>query len=94
MKKQTSFRNPPSTNYERPTERKFYVWQDRAICWSEEFARKHDRERHPWRWLCTFCDPPTAGFRTRKGAFNSIMTSSMPRHFFVRRAHHKWAASR
>lgn len=77
----------------RPAERKFYVWQDRSA-FPAEFADSHNMERHPWRWLCTLCDPPAGGYRTRKGAWHDIMTISMPRHFFVRAQHHKVVASR
>lgn len=87
-----SVRNPPSAGYERPLERKFYVWQDRVISYGTRFAAERGREVHPWRWLCTMCDPPVAGFRCQKGAWEKIMTVSMPRHFLVRHYHHAWVA--
>lgn len=94
MKKQRAFRNPPSTGYTRPAERKFYVWQDRRAAFDDSFAERHGWEKHPWRWLCTLCDPPTEGYRVKKGAWEKIMTVSMPRHFKVRDSHHKVMASR
>lgn len=95
MKRQTSQRNPPSTGHHRPTERKFYVWQDRFIYYGGYRTYREGRwGRHPWRWMCTFCDPPAYGFRARQGAFNAIITKTMPRHFAVRHYHHEWAARR
>jgi hypothetical protein len=87
---QTSSRYPPSAGYRRPTERKFYVWQDRFIAhgWNRGW------EKHPWRWCCTMCEPPSFGFRSRRGAWAAIMTVSYPRHMFVRGQHHAWAAKR
>lgn len=89
---QTSRRNPPSTRYVRPTERKFYIWQDRGIRWDSAFARKRGLESRPWRWCCTLCDPPSYGYRTQKGAFQLILKVSMPRHMFVRQQHHEHVA--
>jgi hypothetical protein len=94
VSRQRTTRNPPATGYERPVERKFWIWQDRVIDYGEEFSRRHDWERHPWRWLCTLCDPPAQGFRARKGAHQAILTVSMPRHFAVRRDHHRLTAVR
>jgi len=91
-KKQKTWANPPSTNYERPTERKFYVWQDRHLNYGQAFAERHGWERYPWRWLCTMCDPPVGGCRVKKGAWKKIIETSMPRHFFVRGQHHKHVA--
>lgn len=91
MTTRTSMRNPPSTKYQRPAERKFYVWQDRFITYG-----LNDRgwEKRPWRWLCTMCEPPSYGFRSKKGAWNSIMTVSLPRHMFVRKCHHEHVRKR
>lgn len=85
----TSTRNPPSTGYRRPTERKFYIWQDRFIYWGKGWSRSHNRDERPWRWMCTLCEPPSYGFRCKKGAWLAIMTISMPRHFAVRHYHHE-----
>ncbi len=92
MVRQKSRRWPPSTGYERPTERRFYVWQDRRVTYALDFSRKYRWERHPWRWLCTMCDPPSEGCRVQQGAWLKIITISMPRHFAVRYAHHKHVA--
>lgn len=92
--KQTSWRNPPSTGYTRPAERKFYVWQDRFITYSPRDVARGKRGKHPWRWLCTMCDPPSTGFRCRPGAHRDIMTVTLPRHMFVRRYHHKIVSMR
>jgi hypothetical protein len=90
----TSTRNPPSTNYQRPKKRKFFIWRDRCISYSgDSYAVRHGWERSPWRWCCTFCNPPTYGFRSKQGAWHAIMTISMPRHFAVRQGHHHWAES-
>jgi hypothetical protein len=86
--------NPPSTNFQRPKERKFYVWQDRHLNYGAAAARRRGWEQHPWRWLCTLCDPPTGGMRVQKGAWERIMTVSMPCHFRVRRYHHAHVAGR
>jgi hypothetical protein len=88
----TSWRWPPSTRHERPEERRFYIWQDPHIDYSDGFARNHGWERRPWRWCCTLCDPPACGFQVKKGAWNRIMTSTMPRHFRVRQGHHRHTA--
>jgi hypothetical protein len=90
----TSLRNPPSTKYQRPIERKFFIWRDRSICWGKAWADDHNREERPWRWCCTFCNPPSYGFRCKKGAWQAIINTSMPRHFFVRQDHHHWVAGR
>jgi len=90
----TSVLYPPSTGYRRPPKRKFYVWRDRAISYRHYRQYPEDWELHPWRWCCTLCDPPAFGFRARKGAFEAVMTISMPHHFYRRRAHHRWAASK
>jgi hypothetical protein len=90
---QTSWANPPSTGHRKPTVRKFYIWQERHISYAGTSRYSEGRwERHPWRWLCTFCDPPAAGFRARRGAFQAIIQTSMPKHFEHRQAHHAWAA--
>lgn len=94
MMERTSRRNPPATGYQRPLERKFWIWRDRSIGYDDAFARRHGWERHPWRWMCTLCDPPAYGFRSRQGAFRAILTVSMPGHFRRRRQHHEWAARR
>lgn len=95
MRKQTSQRNPPSTGYQRPTERKFYIWEDRHISYSGYSSYAEGKwGPHPWRWLCTICDPPAYGFRARRGAYQRIIAQTMPRHFAVRRYHHEWAARR
>jgi len=90
----TSTRNPPSTNYQRPTERKFFIWRDRCLEHDERYMQKYNLERAPWRWCCTFCDPPSYGFRSKLGAWQAIINTSMPRHFFVRHYHHQHAARR
>lgn len=95
MRKQRAAVNPPSTGYTRPTDRRFYVWQDRHIYYG---GYRNYREGkwglHPWRWMCTLCDPPSYGFQARAGAYQRIITSTMPTHFQRRQAHHRWAASR
>lgn len=91
---QRTWSNPPSTNYEKPVERKFFVWQDRHIAYGPEGAEKHGWELHPWRWMCTLCEPPTRGFRSKKGAWEKIMTVSMPQHFRARKYHHAHVANR
>jgi hypothetical protein len=79
--KQTSHRNPPQTGYHRPTERKFYVWQDQFNSYGGYSAYADGRwGLHPWRWMCTMCDPPAYGFRARRGAYHAIMTQVMPDH--------------
>ena len=93
MKIQTSWRNPPSTNYRRPTERRFYVWRDRFILYGKGgYAESHGWGEYPWRWLCTMCDPPSYGFRAKRNGWQSIMTVTLPRHMRVRAAHHRWVA--
>lgn len=89
MKLQTSTRNPPSTGYVRPTEHKFFIWQDRFIHYEDDFAYKRNWETHPWRWCCTLCDPPSYGFRAKRGAWRAIIDISMRRHFLVRHYHHE-----
>jgi hypothetical protein len=90
----TVWTNPPSTGYKRPKAAKFYVWQDRLLDYSGYGAYRQGRwERHPWRWLCTYCDPPATGFVASKGAFERIMRTSKPRHFEHRRSHHRYVAS-
>jgi hypothetical protein len=93
VRKQVTWRNPPSTGHARPAERKFYVWQDRCIKYGDKFAEARGWELRPWRWLCTMCDPPACGFRVKKGAWEKIMTVSMPHHFRVRGQHHKHVAT-
>ena len=89
---QRSVRNPPSAGYARPQKPGFYVWQDRHLTFPPSMVRAGKRSAHPWRWLCTFCDPPVAGYRCRAGAWRSIIETAMPRHFFVRAQHHDWVA--
>jgi hypothetical protein len=91
MKVRRSWRNPPSTGYERPTVRKFYVWRDRHVRYGSS-GRRHGWGESPWRWMCTFCDPPSIGFRARAGAWQAIIGTSMPRHFEHRKSHHQWVA--
>lgn len=87
----TSARYPPSTGYHRPAERKFYVWQDTLIDYRGYSAYADGRwGRHPWRWLCTLCEPPSYGFRARTGAQQAIVAVSLPHHMRVRRSHHEW----
>lgn len=94
-KAQVTRRNPPGTNYQRPVERKFYVWRDRHIRYHDRFSESHGWvEAYPWRWMCTLCDPPSYGFRSKAGAWRAIMAVSMPRHFRVRDQHHTWVAAR
>lgn len=88
----TSWRNPPASGYKRPAERKFYVWRDRHISYGARAVDSGRRAEHPWRWLCTLCDPPSYGFRSKPGGWQAIMRTAMPRHFFVRAAHHRWVA--
>lgn len=90
--KQRSRRNPPSTDYQRPTVRRFYIWQDRHIVYERRFAEHRGWGQQPWRWMCTFCDPPSYGFRSRKGAWAAILNTSMPRHFRVKHYHHRRVA--
>lgn len=88
-------RNPPQTNYQRPTERKFYIWQDRHIDYSGYGQYQHGKwGRHPWRWMCTYCEPPSTGFLASKGAFQRIIKTSMPQHFKHRRSHHRYVKER
>ncbi len=86
-----SKRNPPSTGYQRPEERKFFIWQDRTIDYGNA-AKRRGWERHPWRWLCTMCEPPAQGFRVQKGAWQRIITVSLPHHFRTCGQHHDWVA--
>lgn len=87
---QTSRRNPPSTSHVRPAERKFYVWRDRYI----RYDPHPRRGKGLWRWCCTLCDPPSYGSRSGPGGWEKIMTVSMPRHFAIRRHHHKIVSMR
>lgn len=85
----TSNRYPPSTGYQRPTRRKFYVWRD-------PFIRYRGSQRQqwgdaPWRWCCTMCEPPSFGFRCKPPAWERIMTVSLPHHLRVLHYHHEWA---
>lgn len=92
-KARRSWANPPSTGYQRPAERRFYIWQDRRMDYRGYSAYREGKwGRHPWRWLCTYCDPPASGFQARSGAFQRIISTSMPKHFERRQAHHRWAA--
>jgi len=83
---------PPATGYERPQVRRFWIWEDRTISYRDGTARRRGWGQHPWRWCCTFCDPPAFGFRAREGAWQAIVTISMPRHFRVRYCHHQYVA--
>lgn len=74
----TSAGYPPATGHERPLRAGVWVWCDLAITYPRYAAR---RGRHPWRWCCTHCDPPASGFRSSPGAWELIMTVSLPRHF-------------
>jgi hypothetical protein len=85
---------PPSTGYTRPTERKFYIWQDRLTRRDPVFAARRGWGIYAWRWCCTLCDPPAFGHQVRAGAQQRILNQTMPRHMFVRQAHHKHVAGR
>lgn len=87
----TTIRNPPSSNYQRPAERKFWVWRDENRVYMRGYGTAYGRGRpvHMWRWLCTLCDPPASGCRTMPGAWEKIITVSMPHHFQVRHQHHQ-----
>ena len=84
IKGHTSLRYPPSAGYQRPSQRRFFVWQDR-------FIRYRDGHR-PWRWCCTLCEPPSFGFRSLPGGWARIMTGTLPRHLSVRNFHHRHVA--
>jgi hypothetical protein len=75
--------------------RKFYIWQNTHIDYSGSSRYAEGKwGRHPWLWMCTFCEPPAYGFQARAGAFQRIISSTMPRHFERRQAHHRWARRR
>lgn len=82
-------RNPHQTRYERPQTAKFWIWKDTSIRYGAWFAREHGWDTSPWRWCCTFCEPPSYGFRVKQGAYLAIINGAMPRHFERRHAHHR-----
>lgn len=84
MRPHTSHRYPFQTHYQRPQQRKFWVWRCRVT--------HYRRDRSAWRWCCTLCEPPTYGFRTRPDAWFRIMTISMPNHMRRLRQHHQFVA--
>jgi hypothetical protein len=92
MRKQTTTRNPPSTNYQKPTERKFYIWRHRYLRYGHSLRTDRGWGDYPWLWMCTLCDPPSYGWRSRAGGWQAIISTSMPRHFAHKRAHHQWVS--
>lgn len=90
----TGTRNyPPQTKHRRPTTRKFWIWQDMTMSYAGYKSYRWGRwELHPWRWCCTFCDPPAFGMLVKRGAFERIINQSMPRHFQHREMHHRHVA--
>ncbi len=47
-----------------------------------------------WLWECSFCEPPTRGYRTQRGALEKIITISLPHHFRRLDQHHKHVGMR
>lgn len=75
---------PHQTGYQRPEQRKFWVWRCRVT--------RYRPGHSAWRWCCTLCEPPTFGYRTVADGWFRIITESMPRHMRNRRQHHQWVA--
>lgn len=82
----TSARYPVQTQYQRPRQRKFWVWRCRLT--------HYRRDRSAWRWCCTMCEPPSYGFRTAKDGWLKIITVSYPNHMRHRYHHHRWVMRR